>query len=189
MPPLLVAGHLRQLPHTPAPVVEVIDVDAEQQAAPVNCLLLCTTRLRETRTNCRRRLSKPSMVSRCRPVFGGKGRVKPRLCTSLACTSKRSTRRWRPADNPKVTLPSFQQHIKTKVKHEKNISTIRINCNEIQLFVFFCPRFFFCFFYLPVDGEKYSSPHFHVFSYASCVDLTQLLSQRNASWRTLRIPL
>ena len=36
-----------------------------------------------------------------------------------------------------------------------------------------------------------SSPHlvFHVFLYASCVDLTQLLAQPNASWRTLRIPL
>ena len=31
--------------------------------------------------------------------------------------------------------------------------------------------------------------YFHVFSYASCVDLTQLLSQPNASWRTLRVPL
>ena len=31
-----------------------------------------------------------------------------------------------------------------------------------------------------------SSPHFHVFSYASCVDLTQLLLQPNASWRTQR---
>ena len=53
------------------------------------------------------------------------------------------------------------------------------------------PQLFFFFFYPPADGEKYSfsSPHFHVFSYASCVDLTQLLSQPNASWRTLRIPL
>ena len=35
------------------------------------------------------------------------------------------------------------------------------------------------------DGEKYSfsSPHFHVFPYASCVDLSRLLSQPNASWR------
>ena len=51
--------------------------------------------------------------------------------------------------------------------------------------------FFFFFFYPPADGEKYSfsSPHFHVFSYASCVDLTPLLSQPNASWRTLRVPL
>ena len=50
---------------------------------------------------------------------------------------------------------------------------------------------FFFFFYPPADGEKYSfsSPHFHVFSYASCVDFTQLLSQPNASWRTLRVPL
>ena len=35
------------------------------------------------------------------------------------------------------------------------------------------------FFFPPAeDGEKYSfsSPHFDVFSYASCVDLTQLLS-------------
>ena len=32
-----------------------------------------------------------------------------------------------------------------------------------------------------------SSPHFHVFPYASCVDLTQLLSQPNASWRILRV--
>ena len=36
-------------------------------------------------------------------------------------------------------------------------------------------NFFFFFFYPPADGEKYSfsSPHFHVFSYASCVDLLQ----------------
>ena len=49
-------------------------------------------------------------------------------------------------------------------------------------FFFFCP---------PADGEKFriSSPHFHVFSYASCVYLTQFLSQPNASWRTLRVPL
>ena len=46
---------------------------------------------------------------------------------------------------------------------------------------------FFFFFNLTADGEKQSfgSPHFHVFSYAWCVDLTQLLSQPNASWRTL----
>ena len=35
MPPLLVAGHLRQLPHTPAPAADVIDVDAEKKAVPV----------------------------------------------------------------------------------------------------------------------------------------------------------
>ena len=29
------AGHLRQLPHTPAPAAEVIDVDAEKKAVPV----------------------------------------------------------------------------------------------------------------------------------------------------------
>ena len=47
--------------------------------------------------------------------------------------------------------------------------------------------YLFFFFHPPADGEKlsFSSPHFHVFSYASCVDLTQLLSQPNASWRTL----
>ena len=35
----------------------------------------------------------------------------------------------------------------------------------------------FFFFYPPADGEKksFSSPHFHVFSYASCVDLTHYL--------------
>ena len=51
----------------------------------------------------------------------------------------------------------------------------------------------FCFFFShpPADGGKksFSSPHFNVFSYASCVDLTQLLSQPIASWRTLRVPL
>ena len=39
------------------------------------------------------------------------------------------------------------------------------------------------FFHPPgADGEKQSlrSPHFHVFPYASCVDLTQLLLQPNA---------
>ena len=35
MPPLLVAGHRRQLPRTPAPAAEVIDVDAEKKALPV----------------------------------------------------------------------------------------------------------------------------------------------------------
>ena len=35
MPPLLVAGHLRQLPHTPAPAAEVIDVEAAQKAVPM----------------------------------------------------------------------------------------------------------------------------------------------------------
>ena len=35
MPPLLVAGHLRQLPHTPAPAAEVTDVDAEKKVVPV----------------------------------------------------------------------------------------------------------------------------------------------------------
>ena len=34
-PPLLVAGHLRQLPHTSAPAAEVIDVDAENKTVPV----------------------------------------------------------------------------------------------------------------------------------------------------------
>ena len=36
-------------------------------------------------------------------------------------------------------------------------------------------------------GEKksFSSPHFHLFSYASCVDSTQSLSQPNASWRNI----
>ena len=45
------------------------------------------------------------------------------------------------------------------------------------------PDFFFFFFNPPADGEKksFSSPQFHVFSYASCVDLTQLISQPNAS--------
>ena len=49
-------------------------------------------------------------------------------------------------------------------------------------------HFFFFFFILRRMG-KTNSPHFHVFSYASCVDLTQLPSQPNASWRILRIPL
>ena len=44
---------------------------------------------------------------------------------------------------------------------------------------------FFCFFFLRRMGKRtklsLSSPHFHVFSYASCVDLTQLLSQPSAS--------
>ena len=52
---------------------------------------------------------------------------------------------------------------------------------------------FFFFFFLSSGGwgkiKSFSSPHFRVFSYASCVDLTQLLSQPNASWRTLRVPL
>ena len=55
------------------------------------------------------------------------------------------------------------------------------------------PNNFFYFFFSSSGGWGKiklfrSSPHFHVFSYASCVDLTQLLSQPNASWRTLRVP-
>ena len=35
---------------------------------------------------------------------------------------------------------------------------------------------FYFYHYPPADGENHSlsSPHFHVFSYTSCVDLTQL---------------
>ena len=59
-------------------------------------------------------------------------------------------------------------------------------------------RFFSCFFFFSLffilrrmgkNKAFRSSPHFHVFPYASCVDFTQLLSQPNASWRTLRVPL
>ena len=51
---------------------------------------------------------------------------------------------------------------------------------------------FFFFFILRGIGQKKASAHrtyFHVFSYGSCVDSAQLLSQPNASWRVLRIPL
>ena len=101
MPSLLVAGHLRQLLHTPAPAVEVIHVDAEKKAVPV----ILPAPVYNSRPGDVYELpaetSKPSMVSRCRPVFEGRGSVRPHLCTRLACTSKRSTRRRRPADNPK----------------------------------------------------------------------------------------
>ena len=52
-------------------------------------------------------------------------------------------------------------------------------------------HFFYFYFDPPADGKKssLSSPNFHVLPYASCVDLTQLLAQPNASWRPLRIPL
>ena len=133
IPPLLVAGHLCQLPHTPVPAAEVIDYDAEKKAVPVILPAPVTTRSRETCTSCRRTRSKPSTVSRCRPVFGGKGRVKPRLCNGLACPSKRSTKRRRRADNLKGTLP-FEQHIKTKIKREKNIGNIRTYYNSVQLY-------------------------------------------------------
>ena len=81
------------------------------------------------------------MVSRCWPGFGRKERVKPHLCTRLAFTSKRSTRRRHPADDPKGTLP-FDQHIKTKIKQEKyrdkdqtreNTVSIRISYNSLQV--------------------------------------------------------
>ena len=50
--------------------------------------------------------------------------------------------------------------------------------------------FLFCFSSSGGWGKtSLSSPHFHVFSYASCVNLAQLLSQPSASWRVLRIPL
>ena len=35
MPPVSVAGHIRQVPHTPAPAAEVINVDAGKKAVPV----------------------------------------------------------------------------------------------------------------------------------------------------------
>ena len=51
--------------------------------------------------------------------------------------------------------------------------------------VFFC--FVFC--YPPADGENksLSSPHSHVFSCVSCVNLTQSPSQSSASWCILRL--
>ena len=48
---------------------------------------------------------------------------------------------------------------------------------------------FFFFLILQRMGKNKALAH-HTstyFSYASCVDLTQLLSQPNASWRTLRV--
>ena len=68
--------------------------------------------------------------------FGGKGRLKPRLSTRLDYTSRRSTRRKRPAENSKgvpCMLP-FEQHSKTKIKEEKNIEikkTTKIHFNFI----------------------------------------------------------
>ena len=64
-----------------------------------------------------------------------------------------------------------------------------------------CRRTGFFFFNPPADGEKksFSSPHFHVFSYASCVDLTQIssaacervggFSRRHARWNISRTRL
>ena len=55
--------------------------------------------------------------------------------------------------------------------------------------------YIYIFFFIQSSGgwgkikRSLSPPHSYVFSYASCVDLTQLLSQPNASWRVLRIPL
>ena len=111
MPPLPLAGHLCQLSRTPAPAAEAIDVDAEKKVLPV----ILPAPVYNSLTGDVYELPAETIkavdgFSRCRPVFGGKGRVKPRLCTRLACTSKRSTRRRRPADSPKGTLP-FEQHI------------------------------------------------------------------------------
>ena len=47
----------------------------------------------------------------------------------------------------------------------------------------------FFFFILRRIGKYKALAHHTSTLYASCVDLTQLLSQPNASWRTLRIPL
>ena len=131
MPPLLVAGHLCQLPHTPAPAAKLIDVDAEKKAvilpAPVYNPLTGDVYELPAET-----IKAVDGFPACRPVFGRKGRVKPRLCTRLACTSKRSTRRRGPAGDSKGTLP-FEQHIKTKIKYEKNIENTITNYNSLQL--------------------------------------------------------
>ena len=48
---------------------------------------------------------------------------------------------------------------------------------------------FFLFFFNILRRMGQNKPHFHVLSYASCVDLTQLPSRPSASRRVLRIPL
>ena len=49
----------------------------------------------------------------------------------------------------------------------------------IILYISLSALAFFFFFYPPADGEKesFSLPHFRVFSYASCVDLTSVLKE------------
>ena len=52
--------------------------------------------------------------------------------------------------------------------------------------------FFFFFFYPPADRmgkNKALAHHTSTYFHTRRVDVTQLLSQPNASWRTLRIPL
>ena len=101
MPPLLVVGHPRQLPHAPAPAAEVMDVDEEKKAVSVTLPAPVYNSLTEDVSKLLAETIKaPPMVFRFRPVFGEKGRVEPRSCPRLACTSKRSTKGRHPADNP-----------------------------------------------------------------------------------------
>ena len=69
-PPILAAGHLRQLPHTPAPATEIRDVGAVKKGVPVILPAPVYNLLTgDVRTSCRWRRSKLSVVSWCRPVF------------------------------------------------------------------------------------------------------------------------
>ena len=67
--------------------------------------------------------------------------MKPRLCTRLACTSNRSTRRRRPASTSTSAshahlqyVPYLSNGIPRRRKQEKNIENIRTNCYSLQLY-------------------------------------------------------
>ena len=102
MPPLLVAGNLRELTHTSAGGRHYRrGRGKESRVGDVACAYCVQlAHGRRVRVAGADDLSR-WMVSRCGPVFGGKGRVKPHICTRLACMSNRSTRSRRIADNPK----------------------------------------------------------------------------------------
>ena len=124
MPPLLVAGHLRQLPHTPAPAAEVIDVEAAQKAVPMFLPAPVYNSLTGDVYELPSETARPVDSFPVRPVFGGKGRAKPCLCTRLACTSKRPTRRRRPAENLQgvpYLLNSIYLDISRQTSHERKI--------------------------------------------------------------------
>ena len=70
----------------------------------------------------------------------------------------------------------------------KALKVRRLTFSVILCFV--CLFVLFVFSLHPADEEKQlsRSPHFHVLSYTSCVDLSQLHSQSSGSWRVLRFP-
>ena len=118
MPPLLVAGHPRQLPHTPAPTAEVIDMDAEKKAVPVVLPAPVYNSLAGDVIELPAEKIKAVDGFPVSAGFRREGAREASFMCSIGVYIETIDEKTAPADNPKGTL-HFERHIKTNIKYEK----------------------------------------------------------------------